>query len=152
MEAAEPAAAGAAPAPGDGREGVAGARRGPSPRQHRRLLSTVQRSNPDPKPSAPAAPAAGALHRLHGRLPLHGRSPLPERHLRPRMPPLTRREATVPGSFLLRGPPLLRGSNEAHRILQILEFATELFAAVVVGRIDDLRMIVQEKNSVSFWE
>lgn len=104
MEAAEPTAAGAASASSDGGEGVARTRRGPSPRQHRRLLSTLQRSDPDPKPPASAAPAPGALHRLDGRVPLDGRGPLPERHLRPRMPPLTRRHAAVPGSrFLLSG-------------------------------------------------
>lgn len=115
MEAAEPTAAGAASASSDGGEGVARARRGPSPRQHRRLLSTVQRSSPDPKPPAPAAPAPGALHRLDGRVPLDGRGPLPERHLRPRMPPLTRRHAAVPGSSLLPGRRHW-GPSSLHRI------------------------------------
>ena len=135
MEAAESAAVGAASASGDGGEGVAGTRRGPAPRQHRRLLSTVQRSNPDPKPPASAA-APGAVHRVDGRVPLHGGGPVPERDLRPRMPPLTAAvEAAVPGSRSLLpgrrhwegiGPP--SPPFERRRILDQL---VRLIAAVV---------------------
>lgn len=136
MEAAESAAVGAASASGDGGEGVAGTRRGPAPRQHRRLLSTVQRSNPDPKPPASAAAAPGAVHRVDGRVPLHGGGPVPERDLRPRMPPLTAAvEAAVPGSRSLLpgrrhwegiGPP--SPPFERRRILDQL---VRLIAAVV---------------------
>jgi len=94
MEAAESVTVGTAAASGHRREGSPGAQRGPSSRQHRRLLHPVQRTNADQQPSAATATAASTVHRLHGGLPLDGRCTLPERHLRPQLSALIRARAT----------------------------------------------------------
>ncbi|XP_076160354.1 uncharacterized protein LOC143143216 isoform X1 [Ptiloglossa arizonensis] len=117
MEASESAAIGAAPASGDGGEGTAGTRRGSSSRQHRRLLSTLQRSDPDPKSSASTAATSGTVFGLDGRFPLHRGRPVPERDLCSRMPALTRPIAAVPGPY----PPPGRRRRHSSSLGRILE-------------------------------
>lgn len=103
MEATEPTATGTTSTSSYGGKGAARARSRTPSWQHRRLLSTLQRSDPNAESSASTATAAGAVHRFHRRVSLHGRSPLPKRHLRSRMSPLTRPNAAVSGSFLPSG-------------------------------------------------
>lgn len=90
MEATESAAIGAAASSSRHRgEGSSGAQCGSSSRQYRRLLFTIQRTSTD-QPSATAAAAAGTIHRFHGSVSLDGGRALPQCHLRPRLPTLTR--------------------------------------------------------------
>lgn len=99
VEAPEPAAAGAAAPPGDGREGAPGA--GPAPRRGPGGLLPVPDGLGAPAASVSTATAAAVLGDdaadgapgpddcLDRGLPVHGGRPLPQRHLRPRLPSIT---------------------------------------------------------------